>query len=81
MSLRQNREEQKEKRRVLLHSLYDYSMGILWLGLGTFFLMNKKLDVDWMNSDPLLDGIFGGVGIAYGLFRIYRGYQQKNIRR
>lgn len=81
MSVQQNWEEQKRKKNAFFHSLYDYAMGILWLGMGLFFLFNKKLDIDWMKSDPLIDTIFGGVGIAYGLFRLYRGYQRKYLKK
>ena len=81
MSVQQNWEEQKRKRSSFFHSIYDYAMGLLWLGLGLFFLLNKKLGIDWMESDPLIDTIFGCIGIAYGLFRVYRGYQRKYIRK
>lgn len=81
MSVQQNWEDQKRKRNIFFHALYDYAMGILWLGLGLFFLLNKKLDIDWMKNDPVIDTLFGAVGIAYGLFRIYRGYQRKNMRK
>lgn len=79
MSVQQNWEDQKRKRQSLLHSLYDYVMGVLWLAVGLLFLLNKKLDIGWMKSDPLIDVIFGCVGIAYGLFRLYRGYQKQKM--
>lgn len=77
MPVQQNWEEQKRKRNAFFHSLYDYAMGILWLGLGLFFLLYKKLGIEWMKNDPVIDTIFGCIGIAYGLFRLYRGYQRK----
>jgi len=81
MSVQQNWEEQKRKKNSFFHSLYDYGMGILWIALGLFFLFNKRLEIEWMNSDPLIDTLFGCVGIAYGLFRLYRGYQRKFIKK
>jgi uncharacterized membrane protein len=81
MSVQQNWEDQKRKRQAFFRSLYDYIMGVLWLGLGLFFLFNKKLGIDWMKSDPVIDTLFGGVGIAYGLFRLYRGYQRSHFKK
>ncbi len=81
MSAQQNWEEQKRKRQAFFHSLYDYAMGGLWLVLGLFFLLNKRLGLGWFQTDAVIDTLFGIVGIAYGLFRLYRGYQRKNIRK
>ncbi len=81
MSVQQNWEEQKRKKNAFFHSLYDYTMGILWLGLGLFFLFNKRWNIEWMKSDPVIDTLFGAVGIAYGLFRLYRGYQRKYFKK
>lgn len=81
MSVQQNWEEKKRKRQIFFHSLYDYVMGILWLALGLFFLLNKRLGIDWMQSDATIDMIFGTVGVVYGLFRLYRGYQRKNLEK
>lgn len=79
MSVQENWNERNKKRSTGFKVLYDYVMGILWLGVGFFFLFNKKMGFELMKSDPLIDNIFGCVGIAYGIFRIYRGYKQQNI--
>lgn len=79
MSVQQNWEDQKRKRQSFFHSLYDYTMGGLWLAIGLLFLLNRQLDIDWMKSDPVIDVIFGAVGVAYGLFRLYRGYQKQKM--
>lgn len=81
MSVQQNWEDQKRKRQSFLHSLYDYTMGGLWLAIGLLFLLNRQLDIGWMKSDPIIDVIFGAVGVAYGLFRLYRGYQKQKMGR
>ena len=77
----QDWEERKEKRYSIMHAIYDYTMGTVWLCIGLFFLLYKKLGVTWMKSDPVLDTIFGCVGIAYGAYRLYRGYQKKYFRK
>ncbi len=68
-------EERRRKTNVFLHSVYDYAMGILWLGLGGFFLLYKKFDID-LNLDPVLITIFGVAAVLYGGFRLYRGYKK-----
>jgi uncharacterized membrane protein HdeD (DUF308 family) len=62
-----------------MRTIYDYTMGILWLSLGVFFLFHKKWGFDLRFSDKelTLAYIFGVSGILYGLFRIYRGYKNK----
>ncbi len=79
MAIQENWDKEKQRRTSGLHALYDYVMGILWLGVGLFFLLNKTLGVEWMKSDPIIDNVFGVVGIAYGIFRFYRGYQRKKL--
>ena len=69
MAIQENWDKEKQRRTSGLHALYDYVMGILWLGVGLFFLLNKTLGVEWMKSDPIIDNVFGVVGIAYGIFR------------
>ncbi|MCW5927898.1 MAG: hypothetical protein KIT80_13370 [Chitinophagaceae bacterium] len=59
-------------------SLYNYVMGALWLCVGLLFLLNKPLNIDWIKSDPVIDTIFGLVGVAYGAFRLYRASNKKD---
>jgi len=59
-----------------LRTIYDFTMGVLWLGVGIFFLFHKKWGYD-LKLDVLLTNIFGVSAVLYGLFRIYRGYKNK----
>jgi len=68
-------EERQRKTKIFLHSLYDFSMGILWLSAGGFFLLYKKLGIE-LNIDSVLTTIFGIAAVLYGAFRIYRGYKK-----
>jgi hypothetical protein len=70
-----NYEDRRRKTNIFLHSIYDYTMGILWLCAGGFFLLYKKLDID-LNIDPVLTTIFGVAAVLYGAFRLYRGYKK-----
>jgi len=68
-------EESRRKQKIMWHSIYDYSMGILWLGVGIFFLFAKKFGYE-LGIDNVLVTIFGCSSILYGLFRVYRGYKK-----
>jgi len=70
-----NYEERRKKNNVFLHSLYDYTMGILWLSAGGFFLLYKKFGIE-LDFDSVLTTIFGISAILYGAFRVYRGYKK-----
>lgn len=59
-----------------LRTIYDYTMGVLWLAVGIFFLFHKKWGYD-LKLDVVLLNIFGVSSILYGLFRIYRGFKNK----
>jgi hypothetical protein len=70
-----NFEENRKKQNILWHSVYDYTMGVLWLGVGGFFLLYKKFGYE-LNFDPVLSTIFGLSSLLYGSFRVYRGYKK-----
>jgi hypothetical protein len=59
-----------------LRSLYNYTMGVLWIGVGVFILFHKKWGYD-LELRPALGEIFGVSSILYGLFRVYRGYKNQ----
>jgi hypothetical protein len=64
----------------LMRSIYNLAMGVLWTGVGLFFLFHRKwgFDMNLNNSrDVLLTNIFGVAAVLYGLFRIYRGIKNK----
>ena len=68
-------DDKRRKTNILLHSIYDYTMGVLWLSAGGFFLLYKKFGIE-LNIDTVLTTIFGIAAVLYGAFRIYRGYRK-----
>jgi len=68
-------EDKRKKRNLFLHSIYDFAMGALWLGLGIICLFPNKFNID-LKLDPVLLKIFGVASTLYGLFRIWRGYRK-----
>jgi hypothetical protein len=67
-------EERNRKRNARLRSLYDYTMGVLWMAIGAFFLWHRKWGFD-LDLDKTLTTIFGVSALLYGFFRLYRGYK------
>ena len=70
-------EQINERRQAKIRSFYNYGMGILWFGVGIFFLNHRRFGLEGQ-FDPLLANIFGGSCIFYGLFRLWRGYKNKS---
>ena len=72
---------EKDKRYIKTRSIMDIGMGILWIGMGAFFLFNKYLNLGWQSSfDDNTLKIFGGVCLLYGSFRVYRGFKKNYLR-
>ncbi len=72
-------EERQRKRNALLRSIYDYTMGTLWMGIGAFFLFHQRFGYD-LKLDKVLTTIFGVAALLYGIFRIYRGVMATRTR-
>ena len=69
-------DDKERKTSSWLRTIYDYTMGVLWLGVGVFFLFHQKWGYD-LGVRQSLTIIFGVSSMLYGLFRIYRGYKNK----
>jgi len=72
-----NFEERQKNTGSRLRSIYDYTMGVLWVAVGIFFLFQKRFGYD-LQLDSILTAIFGISSLLYGSFRIYRGYKKTN---
>lgn len=71
---RQDFERKQEKQQVGMRTIYSYAMGVLWVGLGIFFINHERFGMAGA-FDPALAKFFGVVCIFYGLFRFWRGYK------
>ncbi len=70
----------RDKGYVQMRSIRDYGMGIVITGLGLFFLFSAKISKNFPQLDDVPTKIMGGIGVVYGIFRIYRGYQKKYLQ-
>lgn len=75
-------EKQKRKRLALRKSLMDYSIGVLIVFMGVFFLFRHKFKLDFNITFPPneMDKVFGVICLLYGAWRIYRGYKKNYFR-
>ena len=75
-------EKKKRKQLSAMRSLMDYGMGILILLLGLFFLFRNRISIPFNEKFPPneIDKMFGGICIAYGVWRIYRGYRKNYFK-
>jgi len=75
-------ERQKRRRLALRKSVMDYSIGVLIVLAGIFFLIRQNLKLDLNNTYPPneMDKIFGVICLLYGAWRIYRGYKKNYFR-
>ncbi|MEO6681898.1 MAG: hypothetical protein ABIN48_03645 [Ginsengibacter sp.] len=76
----ENTPDNKTKRYMMMRSIMDYGMGVLYLGIGVviFFAKEFAFNNDFALSVPAK--IFGVLAAIYGLFRIYRGYKKNYFR-
>ena len=75
-------ERQKRKRLAQRRSIMDYSIGVIIVCTGFFFLLRNKFALDFNEKFPPneMDKIFGAICLLYGAWRIYRGYKKNYFR-
>ena len=74
-------ENQKRKQISLMRSILDYGMGAVFFLIGLYFLLYEVLDISIFPRKPsAMDKLIGILFIAYGSWRIYRGYKKNYFR-
>ena len=66
----------KTKRYVGMKSIMDIGMGVIYIGVGTFILLAKKLNFENEFVDSAIGKIFAILVILYGIWRVYRGIKK-----
>jgi len=70
-------QNEQRKKMSRMRSIMDYTMGILILLIGFYFLLYNQLGLNVFSRQPsALDKVIGAVFILYGIWRIYRGYKK-----
>ncbi len=70
----QDFEQQQQKSQARIRAIYAFTMGILLTLLGLLLIFYRKLGFEF-DIDPVYSGLFGGICILYGMFRVWRGYK------
>jgi hypothetical protein len=81
MNEQNNHQSKRDKGMVLMRSIMDYGMGLLWMSMGIYLIFTEYINpaMAYRFEDPAMKA-FGGVCIIYGLFRMYRGYKKNYFR-
>jgi hypothetical protein len=79
--MEQDKREQQQKGYTMMRSVYDIGVGVFITSIGVIMLFGRRLGVPALKEfvedrDPFLLGIFGGMCLLYGGFRLYRGIKK-----
>jgi hypothetical protein len=73
-------EDKRTRNYILMRTLMDVGMGIIYIGVSLFIIFGKRLGFSLAVFEPPFSYWFGGICIAYGLFRVYRGVKKNYFR-
>lgn len=75
-------EQQRNKQVAKARSALDLAMGVLIIFIGLFLFFRFKLNIGLNKLYPpdIWDKLYGTLAIAYGLWRIYRGYKKNYFK-
>lgn len=63
-----------------MRSIVDYTSGTIFLLIGIFFLVHKKMGWKILSTDPATLYFIGTIFVLYSLWRFYRGYKKNYYR-
>ena len=72
----EDNKEGRTKRYVMMRSIMDMGMGVLYVALAAFLLLSDKFGIKLMFPAKPFSYIFAAICALYGGFRIYRGIQK-----
>jgi hypothetical protein len=75
-NIQEEDKDPKTKRYLLMKSIMDFGMGIIYLGVGIVILLAKKIHLNIEFAESVAAKFFAALVILYGIFRIYRGIKK-----
>jgi ABC-type uncharacterized transport system permease subunit len=66
----------KTKRYILMKSIMDLGMGLIYIAVGIMILFAKKIGLTNQFVESTMGKIFAGLIMLYGLWRLYRGVKK-----
>ena len=76
----QDPQDGRSRNYILMRTLMDIGMGIIYIGVALFILLAPKFGMTSPIFDAPFNYFFAGICIAYGIFRIYRGVKKNYFR-
>lgn len=74
-------EKTKRKQVVRMRSITDIVMGIIFSIMGVYLLVYRYFGLTFMGQPPSdRDYFLSALCLAYGLWRIYRGYKKNYFK-
>lgn len=73
-------EDKKQKAYINRRAITDLGMGIIYAGVGGFFIITGLMGVEMEFPPKPFSYIFGALCLLYGGFRIYRGIKRNYYR-
>ena len=70
----------KTKRYILMKSIMDLGMGLIYIAVGIMILFANKIGLSNQFVESTMGRIFAGLIILYGLWRMYRGVKKDYLR-
>ena len=70
----------KTKRYILMKSIMDLGMGLIYIAVGIMILFAKKIGLNNDFVESTLGKVFAGLVMLYGLWRVYRGIKKDYVR-
>jgi hypothetical protein len=76
----ENTPDKKTKRYIVMRSITDIGMGIIYLAFGVFIFFAKQFNFHSEFAGSIPAKIVSVLAVIYGVWRIYRGSQKKYFR-
>ena len=70
----------KTKRYILMKSIMDLGMGLIYIAVGIMILFANKIGLNNQFVESTMGKIFAGLIMLYGLWRLYRGVKKDYLR-
>lgn len=76
----ENTPDAKTRRYMLMRSILDYGMGLIYVAVGLIILFGRQFNFssDFTQSTPAR--IFAVLAIVYGAWRIFRGIKKNYFK-
>jgi hypothetical protein len=70
----------KTKRYILMKSVMDLGMGLIYIAVGFIIFFAKKIGLNNDFAESTVGKIFAGLVLVYGAWRIYRGIKKDYLK-